>query len=69
VERCVFARRSYPLQSASQIRRAGLDLLILLFLPKTEAWFYPQDSRKYVCGEFNRSFDGPHVQVRVPPHL
>jgi hypothetical protein len=37
--------------------------------PRLEVWFYPQDSRKYVCGEFNRSFDGPHVQVRVPPHL
>jgi hypothetical protein len=48
---------------------AGLNLVIAPFLPKTEAWFDPQDNWKYVGGEFNRYFGGPHVfQVLVPPH-
>ena len=49
---------------------AGLNLVIAPFLPKTEAWFDPHDNWKYVGGEFNRYFGGPHVfQVLVPPHL
>ena len=48
---------------------AGLNLVIAPFLPKTEAWFDPQDNWEYVGGEFNRYFGGPHVfQVLVPPH-
>ena len=48
---------------------AGLNLVIAPFLPKTEAWFDPQDNWKYVGGEFTRYFGGPHVfQVLVPPH-
>jgi hypothetical protein len=48
---------------------AGLNLVIAPFLPKTEAWFDPHDNWKYVGGEFNRYFGGPHVfQVLVPPH-
>jgi len=48
---------------------AGLNLVIAPFLPKTEAWFDPQDNWKYVGGEFNRYFGGPHVfQVLVAPH-
>jgi len=46
----------------------GLNLIISPFLPKTEAWFDPRDNWKYVGGEFNRYFGGPHVfQVLVPP--
>jgi hypothetical protein len=48
---------------------AGLNLVIAPFLPRTEAWFDPHDHWKYVGGEFNRYFGGPHVlQVLVPPH-
>jgi hypothetical protein len=47
---------------------AGLNMLISPFLPKTDAWFDPGDNWKYVGGEFNRYFGGPHVfQVLVPP--
>jgi hypothetical protein len=47
---------------------AGLNLVIAPFLPKTAAWFDPHDNWKYVGGEFNRYFGGPHVfQVLVPP--
>ena len=46
---------------------AGLNILIAPFLPRTEAWFDPQDNWKYVGGEFNRYFGGPHVlQALVP---
>jgi hypothetical protein len=46
----------------------GLNLVIAPFLPKTEAWFDPHDNWKYVGGEFDRYFRGPHVfQVLVPP--
>lgn len=48
---------------------AGLNLVIAPFLPKTEAWFDPQDNWKYVGGEFNRYFGGPHVfEVLISPH-
>ncbi len=48
---------------------AGLNLVIAPFLPKTEAWFDPQNNWQYVGGEFNRYFGGPHVyQVLAPPH-
>jgi len=30
------------------------NFVITPFLPKTEAWFDPQDNWKYVGGEFNR---------------
>jgi hypothetical protein len=47
---------------------AGLNLVLSPFLPKTAAWFDPHDNWKYVGGEFNRYFGGPHVvQVLVPP--
>ena len=48
---------------------AGLSLVIAPFLPKTEAWFDPQNKWTYVGGEFNRYFGGPHVlQVLLPSH-
>jgi hypothetical protein len=44
----------------------GLNLMVAPFLPKTEAWFDPHDNWKYVGGEFDRYFRGPHVfQVLV----
>ena len=47
---------------------AGLNFVIAPFLPKTEAWFDPQHNWKYVGGEFDRYFGGPHVlQVLVAP--
>ena len=47
---------------------AGLNFLIAPFLPRTEAWFDPHHNWKYVGGEFNRYFGGPHVlQALVPP--
>jgi hypothetical protein len=46
----------------------GLNLVIAPFLPKTAAWFDPHDNWKYVGGEFNRYFGGPHVfQVLFTP--
>jgi hypothetical protein len=48
---------------------AGINLIISPFLPKIDAWFDPHDNWRYVGGEFNRYFGGPHVyQVLVQPH-
>ncbi len=44
------------------------SLTKLLCTPPTEAWFDPSDNWKYVGGEFNRYFRGPHVfQVLMGP--
>jgi hypothetical protein len=50
---------------------AGLNLVVMPFLPKTAAWFDPHDNWKYVGGEFNRYFGGPHVfqVLAAPPRI